>query len=388
MRRSFGAIAAFYLGLRSVRRVYVLLYPLASLLVLGSAAGCKRVAPPLPRQDMPQGTPVAIVVPLGLPPLSVPRDNRPTRATIALGRRLFYDPRLSDRDRIACASCHQPERRFTDGERLSRGVSGTLAIRNAPTLLNVAYLPFQFWDGRSASLEEQAASPISNPLEMNQPHAAAVAKLERDPVYRLMFTAAFSTEHVTLARVEKALASFERTLLSGDSPFDRYEYGGDPAALTAQQVRGLAIFRDPARGNCAACHTLGAHDALFTDGKFHNTGQGITDDGRFSDEGRVHQTKVMTDTGAFKTPTLRNVAETAPYMHDGNLKTLKDVIDFYAGGGNSNNYLDPEMKAIHLTGRDRADLLAFLDSLTGSLPPDSGPPDESPPASGDKETKR
>lgn len=247
-------------------------------------------------------------------------------------------------------------------------------IRNAPTVINAAYLPFQFWDGRAVSLEEQAASPIADPVEMNQTHEVSVSKLKSDPVYRAMFSKAFGTETPTLPRVEKSLASFERTILSGNSAFDRYEYGGEKGALTSSQIRGLAIFRDPQRGNCAACHTIGTRFALFTDGKFHNIGQGVGDDGSFRDNGRFHQTMAETDKGAFMTPTLRNVALTAPYMHDGRLKTLKEVVDFYAGGGNSNPYLDKEIRAIKLGAQDRSDLVEFLRSLTGEMPAGVGPP--------------
>jgi cytochrome c peroxidase len=287
---------------------------------------------------------------------------------------LFYDPQVSIDGTIACSSCHDPHRYFTDGSQFSSGVGGQKGTRNAPTVLNAAYLPWQFWDGRAISLEQQAGSPIINPAEMREEnHAAVVAKLEAEPEYGPMFQRAFGSPEITIQRVENALAGFERTLLSGNSPFDQYEYGGNKAALTPAQVRGLNVFLDPLRGNCEVCHTIGERSALFTDGKFHNTGEGAGDTGDFSDTGRYQETKVATDTGAFLTPTLRNVAQTAPYMHDGHLKSLKEVVDFYAGQGNSNPYLDPQMKSIHLTGRDREDLVDFLQSLTGSLPPSSGP---------------
>jgi cytochrome c peroxidase len=334
------------------------------------SAGCKSVVP-----DTPIGKEVHIQPPLGLPPVPIPKDNPPTAETIALGRRLFYDKRLSKDNTLACASCHEPNAYFTDDRQVSKGVGGQLGVRNAPTLLNVAYQPFQFWDGRALTLEDQAASPMINPVEMNQAHKVSVSKLRRDPVYHSMFRAAFGTEDVTLSRIEKALASFERTLLSGDSAFDRFQYGGQKDALTPQQVRGLAVFINPAKGNCAACHTINAQYALFTDGKFHNLGEGVEEDGvTFKDLGRYHQTGIETDRGAFKTPTLRNVAKTAPYMHDGSLKTLKEVVDFYAGQGNSNPNLDKEIQSIHLTGQDREDLVAFLNSLTGDMPANVGPP--------------
>ena len=340
-----------------------------SLLLCLVASGCKRTV-----SDRPIGPEVQITVPLGLPPLTVPKSNPPTADAIALGRKLFYDKRISVDATLSCASCHDPHDYFTDGKNVSNGVRGALGTRNAPTILNAAYLPFQFWDGRASTLEEQAAFPIANPVEMSQPHAADVSKLGDDSMYRAMFKKTFGTEDVTIGRVEAALASFERTALSGNSPFDRYRYGADTTALTPAQLRGFLVYMAPTRGNCAACHSVGANSALFTDGKFHNIGAGVNDQGGFSDVGRFHETKIATDTGAFKTATLRNIAKTAPYMHDGSLKTLKEVVDFYAGGGNSNPYLDPEMKKIHLTAEDRADLVEFLQSLTGDMPPDVGPP--------------
>lgn len=334
------------------------------------ATGCNSVIP-----DKPIGIPVHIQPPLGLPPVPIPKNNPPTAETIALGRRLFYDQRLSKDNTLACASCHNPRFDFTDGLQFSKGVGGEMGVRNAPTILNVAYEPFQFWDGRALNLEDQAASPMANPIEMNQSHKVSASKLRKDPVYRSMFRDAFGTEDVSLARIERALASFERTILTGNSAFDRYQYGGDKNALTPQQVRGFAVFINPVKGNCAACHTINAQYALFTDGKFHNLGEGVGEDGvSFKDVGRYHQTKKESDRGAFKTPTLRNIAKTAPYMHDGSLRTLKEVVDFYAGGGNSNPNLDKEIKSIHLSGEDRADLVAFLNSLTGDIPPNVGPP--------------
>jgi cytochrome c peroxidase len=333
--------------------------------------GCKKNV-----SDKPIGATVQIKVPLGLPPVPIPADNPPTAETIALGRKLFYDKKLSKDNSLACASCHNPLKGFTDALPLSRGVGGMTGVRNAPTIVNAAYLPFQFWDGRAISLEQQAASPIADPVEMNQSHEVSLSKLSADPSYKPLFTKAFGPGGITLGRVEKAIASFERTILSGNSPFDRYQFGGDKSALTPSQVRGLKIFLDPARGNCAACHTVNDKYALFTDGRFHNIGEGVEDDGQFSDVGRYHQTKVKTDEGAFKTPTLRNIANTAPYMHDGSLKTLKEVVDFYAGGGNSNPYLDKEIRVIQLSGQDRSDLVEFLQSLTGDMPQNLGPPQQ------------
>jgi cytochrome c peroxidase len=215
---------------------------------------------------------------------------------------------------------------------------------------------------------------MANPVEMNQTHQVSVAKIQADPAYRNEFAQAFGPGTVTLEKIQKSLASFERTLLSGNSPFDQYQYGGNKQALSPAAIHGLAIFQDPQRGNCAVCHTINEHYALFTDGKFHNTGAGVNGAGDFTDMGRFGQTKVAADKGEFKTPTLRNVALTGPYMHDGSLKTLNDVVDFYAGGGNSNPYLDKEIKPLKLSAQDRADLVKFLEDLTGAVPKDVGPP--------------
>jgi cytochrome c peroxidase len=171
-----------------------------------------------------------------------------------------------------------------------------------------------------------------------------------------------------MARVVRAIAAYERTLISGNSPFDRYYFGGEKGALSAAAVRGLAVFRDPAKGNCAACHTIGERSALFTDGLFHNLGTGMDAEGELLDPGRYEQTRVEADRGAFRTPGLRNVAMTAPYMHDGRLKTLREVIDFYIGGGSSNPQLDPLIRPLQLTAPERDDLQHFLEALTGELP--------------------
>jgi cytochrome c peroxidase len=331
--------------------------------------GCRK-----PGNEKPIGKVVTIEPPLGLPQVPIPADNPPTRETIALGRKLFYDPRLSKNNTLSCASCHNPYMAFSDGRSISLGFGGALGVRNAPTILNAAYSPLQFWDGRASSLEAQSAFPLANPVEMDQPHDVSVSKIRKDPVYQAEFAQAFGPGRITLDLIQKSLASFERTLLSGNSPFDQYQYGGNKQALSPSAIRGLEIFRDPKRGNCAVCHTIEDHYALFTNGTFHNIGVGVSGDGRITDLGRFDQTKVQAETGKFKTPGLRNVALTAPYMHDGSLKTLKAVVDFYAGGGNSNPYLDRDIKPLHLSAQDRADLVAFLESLTGEMPKNAGPP--------------
>ncbi|MBL8214833.1 MAG: c-type cytochrome [Bryobacterales bacterium] len=317
----------------------------------------------------PIGKPVNIESPLGLPPLPMPADNPPTAETIALGKALFFDKKVSVDNTLACSNCHDPRFGFADPNRFSTGFSGKKGGRNAPTVINAAYSPLQFWDGRAPTLEEQAAGPIANPVEMNHPHDACSEKLQKDQGYQAMFEKAFGPGPVTMDKVKKAVAAYERTLLSGNSPFDRYQYGGDTKALSPAAIRGLAIFQDAKRGNCAVCHTIEEKYALFTDGKFHNIGVGLNAEGELTDLGRYAETKNDADKGAFKTPTLRNIAQTAPYMHDGSQKTLRDVVDFYVGGGSSNPHLDKEIKELKLSGAERADLVAFLESLTGEVKP-------------------
>jgi cytochrome c peroxidase len=351
-------------GLRNLAAA-LLLSPLALIY------GCRATI-----SAQPQGAPVAIQVPLGLPPVPFPRENHPTADSVVLGRRLFYDSRLSKDHSVSCASCHHPELGFKDARERSTGVAGARGRRHAPTLVNAVYSSFLFWDGRARSLEAQADGPITDHLEMDQTHEALVASLRSDPRYKALFQSAFGTDDITMERISTALAAFERMMLSGNSAFDRYQYQGRKDALSAAQIRGLAIFTDPQKGNCSACHTVGPGYSLFTDNDFHNTGEGVGPDGEFTDQGRFEVTKRDSDKGAFKTPTLRNVAVSGPYMHDGKLKTLKAVVDFYAGRGNSNPYLDQRMSAIQLSGRDRADLVEFMKSLTGDMPSDLGPPGE------------
>lgn len=350
--------------------------PMRFLPLLFTAAllgGCSKPKP-APVSEKPIGKAVNIPAPLGLPPVPVPQGNPPTLETIALGRRLFYETKLSGDGTLSCASCHNPQTSFSDPRKHSLGFNGQAGTRNAPPVVNAAYVAVQFWDGRAASLEDQAGGPIANPVEMNLSHDVVVSRLEADAEYRAAFAKAFGPGPVTIGKVKNALAAFERTLISGNSPFDRYQYGGDKKALSESAIRGLAVFRDTQEGNCAVCHTISDKYALFTDGKFHNIGMSVNEEGELTDLGRYNETKADADRGAFKTPSLRNVARSAPYMHDGSIATLKGVVDFYAGHGNSNPYLDKEMKSINLSGQDRADLVAFLESLTGEMPAEVGPP--------------
>ncbi len=324
----------------------------------------------------PIGKEVTILTPLGLPPVPIPADNPPTAETIALGRRLYYDPILSVDGTISCASCHSPEHGFADGRIVSQGVRHGLGTRNSPTVLNAAYYQDEFWDGRAPSLEKQTESPVTNPVEMAHTLKGVVQKLSADASYRAEFAKAWGPRPISYEMVEKSIASFERTLLSGDSPFDRWKYGHEEDSVSPSVKRGFAVFTSPQKGNCAVCHTVGEKYALFTDNKFHDIGVGV-DFGVLKDLGRFDFTHRASDRGLFKTPSLRDVALTAPYMHDGSLKTLKEVMDFYIGAGNSNPNLDREIHSLSfLTREERSDLLDFLNSLTGTMPPNSGPPEQ------------
>ncbi len=356
-------------------------FPVASLVVIAAVALCVSLAgmPQAGPGAVPIGTPVKIKAPLGLPPVPIPADNPPTAETIALGRRLYYDATLSVDNTVACATCHHPRFGFTDGKQFSEGVKGQKGGRNAPTVLNAAYWTTQFWDGRAPSLEKQAEGPVQNPIEMAHTLEGVVRRLTADASYRSAFDKAFGPGPITYEKVGKAIASFERTVISANSPFDHYFYGGNKSALSTSAQRGLEVFRNPKKGNCTACHTIGEKNALFTDNKFHNIGVGANTRGELADLGRYNVSKNEADKGAFKTPTLRNIAKTGPYMHDGSLKTLKDVVDFYVGGGNSNPFRDKDIRVLDfLTGQERAGLVAFLESLTGEIPPNAGPPPKRP----------
>ena len=288
----------------------------------------------------------------------IPQDNPVTAAKVKLGKKLFGDKLLSRDRSLACKGCHQPKRAFTDGRAKAVGVYGRQGPRSVPTLVNRAYGRAFFWDGRTSTLEEQVIKPIESESEMDMTVGEAVGRLKRKSRYRKMFHQAFHREPngEDLAR---ALASYVRTIYSGDSPFDRYIYG-KRGALTDQQRRGLRIFRG--KGNCTACHI----GPTLTDEDFHNTGVAWRN-GKIQDKGRFTVTGKLEDQGAFKTPTLREVSRTAPYMHDGSLATLQDVINFYSDGGRKNPHLDEEIQPRNLNIQEKKDLLAFLQSLTGKV---------------------
>ena len=353
----------------------------------------------------PRNTPAAGMANTGL--LGLPYLEQPPAsvALVDLGQKLFFDQRLSSDSAHSCASCHAPEQYFSDGLRVSKGVGERLGTRNAPSLLNAAYNSSQFWEGREPTLESQAARPLTNPREMGMPDEAAVLHvIEQDKEYVKNFRQAFIADEeptVRIERVASALAAYQRTLRAGDSPFDRYAFGGDKSAMSTSAVRGLALFTGTAR--CATCHTIDRDHALFTDNKFHALSVGlerisgnlaqlstrlasqklkglpldqvILSDDDFAELGRFVVTLEPKDIGNFRTPSLRNVAFTSPYMHDGSVATLSQAVDYEI------YYRSNEQgRTLLLTPMERQDLIAFLEALTTSaqalarLDPRTAPP--------------
>lgn len=344
---------------------------------------------------------LALADPLGLPHVPIPGDNLQSPEKIALGDKLFHDARFSIDGTVSCATCHNDKKAFTDSPlRVSEGHHKLTGTRNAPTVINSAYFTTLFWDGRSPSLEDQSQHPMVNPVEMGLPNHEPVLKIVReDPAYVEGFKKVFGKtgRDVTMDEVKKAIASFERTIVSGDSPFDKWYFGGERNAISEQAKRGFDVF--VGSGRCVSCHVVEQTQALFTDNRFHNIGVGINKiqadvprlaaeflkakaagaevdkavlaDPKVSDLGRFAVTDSFDEIGGFKTSTLRNIALTAPYMHDGSLKTLKDVVKHYNEGGKSpgdpapiNPYLSGGIRPLNLTDQQIDDLVAFMETLT------------------------
>ncbi|MGE0760513.1 MAG: cytochrome-c peroxidase [Pirellulaceae bacterium] len=325
----------------------------------------------------------------------VPADNPMTRAKIELGRQLYFDTRLSADQTISCASCHHPDAGYARETQFGVGIRGQTGNRNSPVSFNRILSRAQFWDGRAASLEEQAIGPIANPIEMGYTHDECVARLREIEGYRVQFEKVFPGTGVTIANVGKALASFERTIVTGTSPADYYEplrliesqfrddlkdlkgfqeddpdsydlyvrlkKASDAHPISMSAKRGRELFFGQKAG-CTACH-VGAN---FTDELYHNLGVGM--DRPEPDLGRYEQTRQEKDRGAFKTPTVRNIALTAPYMHDGSQKTLEEVVEWYDKGGHPNPYLSDKIKKLGLTAQEKRDLVEYMKALTGPLP--------------------
>lgn len=285
-----------------------------------------------------------------------PRANPPSDAKVELGKVLFFDPRLSGSGTLSCASCHNPGLAWTDGLAKGHGHLGAPLARHTPTILNVAWGEPYFWDGRAATLEEQVKGPLLAVAEMNTSAAAAVARLDSIPGYAKLFSAAFPAQPISIETIAAAIASYERTVVSGKAPFDRWAEGAE-AALSDAAKRGFALFNGKAR--CANCHS----GWRFTDDGFHDIGLADQDPGRAQVAPGIVQLQ-----HAFKTPTLRNVDQHAPYMHDGSIATLAEVIDHYDRGFVQRPSLDVEMVRLDLTADEKRDLLALLDSFTSVDP--------------------
>ncbi|MBT8244326.1 MAG: cytochrome-c peroxidase [Winogradskyella sp.] len=298
-----------------------------------------------------------------LPPV-IPTENPLTEQGIALGKRLFFDRILSGDQTISCASCHSPQNAFTDDTPTSIGIDGINGTRNSMPLFNLAwnYNERFAWDGKELSLERQALEPVENPIEMHSDWGDVVSRLQNHPEYPQLFEEAFETTMITKELTVKAIAQFERTLISANSKFDRYTLG--QTALTTQELNGLDVFLREDKGDCFHCHGS-PNNPLWTNNDFHNNGLDAT----FTDLGLGAVTGDPNDNGKFRTPSLRNLAFTAPYMHDGRFATLEEVIDFYSEGLQNSATIDPLMKnvtqgGVQLSDEDRADLKVFLLSLS------------------------
>lgn len=318
--------------------------------------------------DVPQG--------LDRKRVAIPNDNPLTAAKIELGKQLYFDPRLSEDKTVSCATCHDPKQGWSNGAAVATGVRGQQGGRSAPTIINAAHLNAgsprfskvpQFWDGRADGLEGQALGPIQNPIEMNMKMDLAIERLEEIEGYKKQFQEVFGTG-VTEDGIAKAIASFERTILSGGAPIDKF-MAGDKSAMSEAAQRGWAVFSNGAKGNCTACHPY----PNFADGAYHNLGVGW--DKEKPDLGRYEITKLAGDKGRFKTPTLREIHRTAPYMHDGSEATLEEVVELYVKGGKPNPYLDEELNPLTLTDEEKRDLVTFMkEALASPNYPDIAPP--------------
>ncbi len=311
--------------------------------------------------------------PLGIEAQLTGLQDPPTPESVRLGRWLFYDSRLSADGTVSCGTCHRPDHAFSEPTAVSTGIRGQLGGRKAPSFVNQAWTvyPHFFWDGRSSSLEDQALGPIQNPSEMGNTVEAMLASLEEAGAYAPYFAEAFGDPEITAQRVAKAIADYERTRMSGNSPWDRWK-NGDQRAMSELAKQGSELFFGQAA--CNKCH-LGQN---FTDSRFHNLGVGWNSErGAFADEGRYLVTKKEADRGAFKTPTLREASKHAPYMHDGSVATLRKVIELYNAGGIANPYLDLRIQPLGLSEDEIHALVAFLEALEGEgyhdTPPHSFP---------------
>jgi cytochrome c peroxidase len=341
-----------------------------------------------------------LATPLGLPPVPIPADNPQTAEKISLGDKLFHDLRFSSTGAVSCATCHERSKGFTDSPlTVSEGINKLTGTRNAPTVINAAYNHSQFWDGREPDLEGQAGQPFLNPVEMGLADYEPILKIVRtDPDYAKQFQTVFNKtdQQISIKDVTQAIAAFERTVISGDSPFDQFYFADKKDALSDSAQRGLQVF--VGQGRCVSCHTISQTHALFTDNRFHNLNVGfqrisrdvqeltstftkakqqganvdmaVLSNDNTSELGRFAVSGQLRDLGGFKTPTLRNIDMTAPYMHDGSIKTLADVVTFYNQGGIGaqghpvNDFQSGGIRPLNLSKEQQADLVEFLKALT------------------------
>ncbi len=326
--------------------------------------GCRRDEDAAPVVDNGVPTPAHLDIPPGVLAQtgepSQPADNPLTQEGVAFGRRLFYETALSDNQTLSCGSCHKQANAFADPRPFSEGTNGAVGTRNAMSLVNLVWGERMFWDGRAPGLEAQAHDPVTNPVEMNNTWSLVEDRLNSEEAYRQMCRAAFGTEHIDSTLVTQAIAQFIRTIVSFDSPFDRYWYGGDTAAMSEEALNGL--FHFTSQGKCGGCHVPG----LFTDNAFRNNGIDLT----ITDPGYGGTTGDPGDVGKFKVPTLRNIALTAPYMHDSRFATLEDVLNHYNGGvhmasPNVDLLMDFwGMNPTPFSADEIHDITAFLNALT------------------------
>lgn len=342
------------------------------VLLTGVVNGCAQQQIAASREGV--GT-YSIDVPLGLVSPTFPSGTPPAAAEVALGQELFFDPVLSLDGTVSCASCHSPDHAFADPRPKSVGVRERIGRRNSPTVLNAALSDRLSWDGQHASLEEQTLAAISNPEEMALEREQIPSRVRKRYGRALIH----SYGEISAEAVAAAISAYQRTLLAGDSPFDRYIYLGDQSAISETARKGFEVFTRKGRCiqchmvRCEECHPFGGRTAFFINNRFHNLGVGFDSLGVRppTDLGRSEVTRQAEEDGAFRTPSLRNVALTAPYMHDGSLATLRDVVDHYDRGGIRNSRLDPEIRPLNLTEEEKVALVAYLETLTStSLPPD------------------
>ena len=308
--------------------------------------------------EVPAATPYTLVIPQGLPPMNIPSNNPLTVEGVALGKRLFYDPILSANNTQSCASCHLQETGFSETTQYSTGIDGIEGTRNAMPLINLGWQTKFFWDGGANGLESQVIGPITNPIEMHETMENVVAKLNAHAEYPDLFKAAFGSAEASSQNIMRAIAQFERTLISGNSKYDQYMRG--ETFLSSQELNGLSLFTDMEKGDCSHCHSLGS---TFSDFEFRNTGL----DSLPVDEGRYLITLNSNDRGKFKTPSLRNVELTAPFMHDGRFQTLLECVQHYNTGFRYSANLDPNLSFAlkgRMTQQEMEDLVAFMKTLT------------------------